>query len=130
MRLRSTDPARLPEVTELNLATGCDLDAALEGVELARRLARTEALSGSIESELAPGADTTPAGLFERGRGGLSTYFHPVGTCAMGPVTDSVGRVHGIQNLHVIDASIIPTPLRASPHLTVLALAERAAELI
>jgi choline dehydrogenase len=46
----------------------------------------------------------------------------------MGPISDSSGRIHGFENLHVVDASIIPRPLRSSPHLTVLALAERAAE--
>jgi choline dehydrogenase len=130
VRLRSPDPARLPEVTELSLDREADMSAALEGVELARRLGRTDALADRVAGELAPGKDATPDGLRSQGRGALTTYFHPVGTCAMGRVTDSIGRVHGFENLHVVDASIIPRPLRASPHLTVLALAERAGELL
>jgi choline dehydrogenase len=130
VRLRSSDPAELPEVTELNLFNDADLTAALEGVALARRLVGTEALTGLAGDELSPGADATPEEIRSRGRSGLTTYFHPVGTCAMGRVTDSSGRVNGFENLHVVDASIIPDPLRASPHLSVLALAERAAELL
>jgi choline dehydrogenase len=125
--LRSTDPAELPRVSELNLETGRDLGAALEGVELARRLAGTKALSGGIAEELAPGPGSTPETILAGGREALTTYFHPVATCAMGETTDAAGRVHGIENLRVVDASVIPRPLRASPHLTVLALAERAA---
>jgi len=128
VRLRSTDPADLPHVTEIDLETGSDLGAAMEGLDLARKLAATEALRGRIAEELAPGLDSTPESIRAAGRSALTTYFHPVATCAMGETTDAAGRVHGFENLHVVDASIIPRPLRASPHLTVLALAERAAD--
>jgi choline dehydrogenase len=128
VRLRSTDPADLPRVTEIDLETGRDLGAAMEGVDLARELAGTEALRPRIAEELAPGPDSTPESIRAAGRSALTTYFHPVATCAMGETTDAAGRVHGFENLHVVDAAIIPRPLRASPHLTVLALAERAAD--
>jgi choline dehydrogenase len=130
VRLRSTDPADLPRVTELDLETDGDMSAALEGVELARRLAGTKALSGRIAEELAPGPAPTPESILAGGREALTTYFHPVATCAMGETTDAVGRVRGFESLRVVDASVIPRPLRASPHLTVLALAERAADLL
>ncbi len=130
VRLSSQDPGRLPVVTELSLENDADITGALDGVELARRLVQTEALADRVAVELAPGSGATPDELRARGRESLTTYFHPVGTCAMGRVTDSTDKVHGFENLHVVDASIIPAPLRASPHLTVLALAERAAELL
>jgi choline dehydrogenase len=128
VQLRSKDPTELPEVTEFDLSADSDLDGVLEGVALARRLASSDAMAGLVSEELAPGADVTPEELRSRGRSGLTNYFHPVATCAMGPVTDSSGQVHGLENLHVVDASVIPRSLRSSPHLTVLALAERAAE--
>jgi choline dehydrogenase len=130
VRVPSTDPARLTEVTELDLASDDDMSTALDGVALARRLVRTEALASLVGAELAPGSDAGAEEIRARGRAGLTTYFHPVGTCAMGRVTDSSGRVNGFDNLHVIDASIIPGPLRVSPHLSVLALAERAGEIL
>ncbi|HEX5822432.1 MAG TPA: GMC family oxidoreductase [Solirubrobacterales bacterium] len=130
VRLRSSDPADLPRVTEIDLETGGDMGAALEGVELARELAKTEALRGRIAEELSPGAVSTPEAIRAGGREALTNYFHPVATCAMGEMTEAAGLVRGFENLHVVDASVIPRPLRASPHLTVLALAERAADLL
>ena len=58
-------------------------------------------------------------------------YFHPVGTCKMGPasdpasVVDATGKVHGVGGLHVVDASIMPTVPRANTNLPTLMLAER-----
>ena len=58
-------------------------------------------------------------------------YFHPVGTCKMGPATDpeavvdQLGRVHGVEGLSVIDASIMPTIPRANTNLPTLMVAER-----
>jgi choline dehydrogenase len=130
VRLRSTDPADLPVVTEIDLETGSDVTAAMEGVELARRLAGTEALRRGIAEELSPGPQSTLESIRSAGRDALTNYFHPVATCAMGESTDATGLVHGFENLRVVDASMIPRPLRASPHLTVLALAERAADLL
>ena len=60
-------------------------------------------------------------------------YFHPVGTCRMGPsadpeaVVDGGGRVHGVEGLRVCDASIMPTIPRANTNLTTVAIAERIA---
>ena len=61
------------------------------------------------------------------------TYHHPVGTCAMGPhpeagaVVDATGLVHGVTNLWVADASIMPNIPAANTHLPTLMLAERIA---
>ena len=130
VRLRSTDPATLPAVSEFDWSARGDLDAALEGVEVVRSLVSTSALRDRVATELAPGPDATADVLRERGRAGMTNYFHPVGTCAMGEVTDGSGRVLGFENLHVVDASAIPRALRASPNLTVMALAERQADLL
>jgi choline dehydrogenase len=55
-------------------------------------------------------------------------FFHPVGTCAIGPVVDGDGRVHGCDGLSVADASIMPSIPRANTNLSTIALAERLAE--
>jgi choline dehydrogenase-like flavoprotein len=63
-------------------------------------------------------------------------YFHGVGTSRIGPkgdphaVVDASGAVHGLERLHVCDASIIPTIPRANTNLTTIAIAERIAELL
>ncbi|MEU7429903.1 GMC family oxidoreductase [Streptomyces sioyaensis] len=63
-------------------------------------------------------------------RARLGTYWHPVGTCAMGPaddptaMTDGAGRVRGVANLRIAEASVLPTVPAANTQLPVLALAE------
>jgi choline dehydrogenase len=65
----------------------------------------------------------------------VSTYFHPVGTCAMGPspeagaVVDEAGRVHGVEGLYVIDASIMPDIPSANTNVPTIMIAERLASL-
>ncbi|OSP38834.1 hypothetical protein B7767_34970, partial [Streptomyces sp. 13-12-16] len=78
-----------------------------------------------------------PAALTdEEIRARTGTYWHPVGTCAMGPaddpyaVVDGTGRVHGLSNLRVADASVLPTVPAANTQLPVLALAELLADAI
>jgi 5-(hydroxymethyl)furfural/furfural oxidase len=66
----------------------------------------------------------------------IRTTFHPSSTCRMGPasdpdaVVDRTGRVHGIDGLRVVDASIFPTSPRANLHFTVVAVAEKLADSI
>jgi choline dehydrogenase-like flavoprotein len=66
----------------------------------------------------------------ERSRTALSSYWHPTSTCAIGRVVDGDARVRGLDNVHVTEASIMPSVPRATTHLSVLAVAERAAELL
>jgi choline dehydrogenase len=73
-------------------------------------------------------------GLRKYLRGGVGSYFHPVGTCAMGEgaeaVVDSELRVHGISALRVVDASVMPSLLSNNTIATAYCIAERGAELI
>jgi choline dehydrogenase-like flavoprotein len=77
---------------------------------------------------------TTTAGLRDFLRRTTDTYFHTVGTCKMGTdpaaVTDLQLQVHGIRGLRVADASVMPSLPAANTNATVLAIAERAADLI
>jgi choline dehydrogenase len=60
-------------------------------------------------------------------RSTLAAIFHPCGTCAIGTVVDRDLRVHGVENLYVGDASVMPSIPRANTHLTVLGVAEKLA---
>ena len=64
----------------------------------------------------------------------MGTYFHPVGTCKLGTDPDAVVdlqlRVHGVEGLRVVDASVMPSLPAANTNATVLAIAERAAAII
>jgi choline dehydrogenase len=125
--LRSSDPEDLPLVSELSLDSDRDMAAALEGLELGRRLARTDALGVLVDRELSPGPDATPESIRAGGREALTTFFHPVGTCPIGTVTETDGRVRGFANLFVADGSILPEIPPVPTHLTVLAVAEKLA---
>ena len=138
VRIRSADPEALPVVEHRFLTDrdGHDVSVLVDGVRLARRLAGTKALSGLCEGELAPGPDLDDGELQAYARRWVGGYWHPVGTCKMGPATDPDavvdhnGCVHGFANLFVADASVMPTIPRANTHLPVLAVAERIAEML
>jgi choline dehydrogenase len=137
VRLRSADPTRLPLVHEPTFDSADDLAVALDGIRLARRLAGSRAARDLIGEELAPGPTlASDADLTGFCRAHRIPYFHPTGTCRMGSdddeeaTVDSTGRVREFENLYVADASIMPSTPRANTHLTVLAIAERVAELL
>lgn len=129
VRLRSPDPDDLPLVSELSLDLDHDLEAVFEGLALARRLAGAKALADLVGEELTPGPDATPDELRRREREGLTTFFHPVGTCPMGEggTTEPDGRLRGADNLYLADASILPEIPPAPTNVTVLATAEKIA---
>jgi choline dehydrogenase len=85
--------------------------------------------------EVAPGIDRDDdEALRKYASSTVASYFHPVGTCTMGrderAVVDTRLRVHGLDGLRIVDASIMPTIPSANTNATVYAIAERAAELI
>jgi choline dehydrogenase len=137
VRISSPDPGVLPIVDHGFLSDPAGQDAATlaAGIRLARRLATTRAMDGLLEGELLPGSGQGGA-LAANMRNSVGGYWHPVGTCKMGPagdaasVVDASGRVHGLTNVYVADASIMPTIPRANTHLPVVALAERIADLL
>jgi choline dehydrogenase len=136
MKPRSRGTVRLsgdgqaePDQNYLSDPDGHDVQALADGLELAGELAATPELAGLAAVDGTPDlADRSPAGL-ARLRGSLGTYWHPVGSCALGTdpdrgaVVDGRGRVHGFDNLLVLDASILPSTPRANTQLSVLAVA-------
>ena len=136
VRIRSADPEAVPVVDHgfLTDRDGHDVSVLVDGVRLARRLAASKAMSELCDGELAPGPDLEDGELQAYARRWVGGYWHPVGTCKMGPetdpdaVVDHNGCVHGFDNLFVADASVMPTIPRANTHLPVLAVAERMAE--
>lgn len=135
VRLRSADPRVLPAIDQEFLSEPEDVATLVDGLRLARTLARTDAMTQIAGDEIGPGATATSDGeLADYARESVSGYFHPVGTCRMGlpddpaAVVDASGRVHGFDNLFVVDASIMPTIPRANTNLTVVAVAERLAD--
>jgi choline dehydrogenase len=81
-------------------------------------------MSPLLARELEPGLG---ADLAEAIRRGVIHCWHPVGTCAMGDVTDARGRVTGVDDLLVADASLMPVTVRATTNLPTVVVAERIA---
>ena len=133
--LRSADPANTPLIDHRALSDpdGADLQTLADGIRQARRIAAAPSLHG-IGVREQPAGPFSPDDLQEHVRATLGCYYHPVGTCALGPATDVAavvngdGAVHGLEGVHIVDASIIPTIPRAQTHLSVLAVAERIAD--
>ncbi len=138
VRISSDDPSVLPIVDHgfLSDEGGRDAGTLASGIGLARRIASTRAMDGLLEDELLPGSSSDAEGITSYVRGTVGGYWHPVGTCKMGPagsvdaVVDGNGRLHASTNVYVADASIMPSIPRANTHLLVLAVAERVAELL
>jgi choline dehydrogenase len=134
--LYSTDPADLPLVTPQDLGCERDASAIADGVALCGDLIVATAARGAWQERLTPEQGLSGGGLREHCARSLRPYFHPVGTCAMGPADDGVsvvdasGRVHAFENLYVADASVMPVIPRANTNLPVLAAAERIADLL
>jgi choline dehydrogenase len=132
VRARSLDPLAAPVIDPgyFTDQDGHDRQVALDGVDLAHDLAKTTQVSDL--ATLTPWSPAQRQAIGELPGG----YWHPVGTCAMGPDDDPMavagadGRVHGLSNVHISDASLMPVIPRANTHLTTVAVAARLAELI
>jgi choline dehydrogenase len=138
VRLASADPQAAPLIDPGFLRDGRDVDRLEEGLRLIRQAAAGTAFSGLRKAEVHPGAQVrTSAGLRGYIRRTVGSYYHPAGTCRMGTgagaVVDPqlrVAGVTGVTGLRVADASVLPAIPNAHPNATVLAIAERAADLI
>ena len=130
LTLRDADPASAPRIDHAFLSDPHhhDLEALVDGVELARAFAATEPFASMLDRELEPGpAAPSRHDLRDAVRAGVIHYWHPVGTCAMGSVTDADGRVLGIDGLVVADASVMPVTPRATTNIPTVVVAERIA---
>jgi choline dehydrogenase len=111
-----------------------DLDALVEAMDMIADLAATAAYADLIDKPLMPSARLSKAGKEAFVRENCSTFFHPCGTAAMGNGEDAVAdpylNVIGVHGLRIADASVIPVIPAGSTEAAVIAVAERAADLI
>jgi choline dehydrogenase len=135
IRLDSADPLEDPAIDPAYLTGDGDLETSVEGLKIAREITQTEPLASYHDGEMLPGEDVqTDEELAEFIRDSAETLYHPVGTCKMGDgeeaVVDDHLRVHGVENLRVVDASVMPTITGGNTNAPTIAIAERAAEMI
>lgn len=135
LRLASRDPRAAPRITYNFFDDPTDLDRLMEGVRLSRKIGRTAPFSDLVDHEMTPGKDVddSDANLRANIRANVAAYLHPTSTVAMGlasdptAVVDAWGKVHGIEGLRVIDASIMPDIPSVATNPTTIMLAERIA---
>jgi choline dehydrogenase len=135
LRLVSADRRVPMDIDPAYLADPLDVEALVDAIELSRDVASQPPLRDWIAEEVFPGPAMRDRGDIARHiRRTVSPFFHPVSTCRMGngsgSVTDTQCRVHGIAALRIVDASILPSIPQAMTNAAVLAVAERAADLI
>jgi choline dehydrogenase len=128
--LASDDPTAKPKISHNYFAVEADLDDAVEATRVGLRIARQRSLALYTTKQFAPPASESDQDLREHVRQYAHSIFHPAGTCAMGTVVDADLRVLGIADLRVVDASVMPTLVRGNPNASVIAIAEKAADLI
>ncbi|HEX5420334.1 MAG TPA: GMC family oxidoreductase N-terminal domain-containing protein [Gammaproteobacteria bacterium] len=135
VRIKSRDPAAYPAITVNYLSTDEDRRVAVDGIRFTRRIMAAAPLARFEPEEWKPGPDLTSDEDLVRAAGDLgTTIFHPVGTCKMGrdalAVVDDCLRVHGIEGLRVIDASIMPRITSGNTNAPTMMIAEKGAELV
>jgi choline dehydrogenase len=129
--LASADPMRAPRIDPGYLTAASDVDVLRRGVTLAREIAATASCrAAGIGAEVLPGGEQPLVHI----RRHADTAYHPVGTCRLGEDGDAVVdpwlRVVGVSGIRVADASVMPTTVPGNAQAAVLAIAERAADLI
>jgi len=136
LRLASADPLAAPLIDPAFFQEPSDLDRMVAGVKHMRRILAQPALAPLGGRELAATAGlASDAQIVDFLRQHADTIYHPVGTCRMGPdatrdVVDARLRVHGVQGLRVVDASVMPSIVGGNTNAPTIMIGEKAVDLV
>jgi choline dehydrogenase len=137
VRARSVDPFEDPVIQPNYLKEPFDQRVLVKGMHLARKLLHTQALAPFFDRDELPGPDVqTDDEWLAYARQYGSTAYHLIGTARMGPATDKTAvvddelRIHGLQGIRVVDASIMPNMPSANTYSSTMMIAEKASDLI
>ena len=131
----SPDTKIHPKIYPNYLSTELDRKVAVESIKIARKIAQAPALASAIYDEFVPGEQfQTDEQLLEAAQLHSQTIYHPTSTCKMGvdesSVVDPELKVYGIENLRVVDASIMPEIVSGNTNAPTIMIAEKAADMI
>ena len=137
IRLQGKDPRTYPKIIPNYLSTETDCQTIVEGVNIARRIARHAPLSNKISEEFRPNPSLDMddyEGTLDWARNNTASIYHPTGTCKMGDGKDAVVdarlRVHGVQGLRVADCSIMPEIVSGNTNAPAIMIGEKASDLV
>ncbi len=137
IRLNGPNPRSYPRIVPRYLSTETDCRTLVEGVRIARRIARHAPLDTKISEEFRPDAGLEMEdydGMLDWARNNSVSIYHPAGTCKMGSGTDAVVdaqlRVHGLDGLRVADCSIMPEIVSGNTNAPAIMIGEKASDLI
>ena len=134
--IRSASVGDAPNIQPNYLSHAQDVAQARRGAQLIRRLAQTDAMRKLIREPIAPDLLTMgEEAMLDDFRARASTCYHPVGTCVMGQdasrcVVDPQLKVHGVDHLYVVDASVFPTVTSGNTHAPTTMVAHKGAAAI
>ena len=135
IHIRSKDPAEHPSILFNYMSTEQDWREFRAGIRITRKIMQQPALAPYVGKEISPGIEVqTDDEIDAFVREHAETAYHPCGSCAMGvgemAVVDAEGRVHGLQSLRVIDASIMPEVVTGNLNAPTIMIAEKISDLI
>jgi len=124
-----------PRIRANYLSAEADVRSQLGGLKLIRKLVQQPAIARYVVRETRPGPQAgNDDALLEHMRASGQTSYHPIGTCRMGAdaqaVVDTELRVHGIESLRVIDASVMPTMVSSNTNAPAIMIGEKASDLV
>ncbi|WP_369248698.1 GMC family oxidoreductase [Streptomyces sp. R41] len=137
--LTSADPAEKPALDFRYFTDEDDYDGRtlVDGIKIAREIAKAEPLAGWLKREVCPGpAVTDDEELSAYARQVAHTVYHPAGTCRMGAPSDELAvvdpelRIRGLDGIRIADASVFPTMPAVNPMIGVLMVGEKCADLL
>ena len=131
----SADPAATPKFRFNYLSTDYDKEVAIAAVRATQDLFQQPAWGGRLSPELSGSHELkSDSDIMKWAYAHVESNYHPCGTCSMGiddkAVTDGEGRVHGLNNLRVVDASIIPSIPTGNLNAIIIMIAEKIADSI
>lgn len=135
IHINSPDANVYPDIVANYLSHEVDQQTAINAIKTTRKLVNTNALGPYIMDEYVPGnTSQSDAELLEGARNIAQTIYHPTSTCKMGhddqAVVDHRLRVHGVECLRVVDASIMPTIVSGNTNAPTIMIAEKASDML
>jgi choline dehydrogenase len=133
--IKSPRPMEYPSIQPNYLSDPRDCQVAIDGIKVARSIAGAPSLKDHIVEEYVPGSHyVSDVELLEAARQHSQTIYHPTSTCKMGTddfaVVDARLKVHGIENLRIADASIMPEIVSGNTNAPTIMIGEKAADMI